>query len=169
MNRIFTKFQVTSHKIFMNYKQNQNNFIVKTLADRTLIKWSMCTSWDLEKLMCHLMGSSEPTDEPEMLHHNRIVRKHKPKLWHILQNRELVNIQWQGHKSQRKGEKLSREKETGEPIGNGILCCCFFKRFYLFIFREGKGGRKRERETSMCGCLLHVLYWGPGPQPTPEP
>ena len=28
------------------------------------------------------------------------------------------------------------------------------KRFYLFIFRErGKGGRKRGRETSMCGCL----------------
>ena len=29
-----------------------------------------------------------------------------------------------------------------------------FLRFYLFIFREGKGGRKRGRETSVCGCLL---------------
>ena len=30
----------------------------------------------------------------------------------------------------------------------------FFKDFiYLFIFREGKGGRKRGRQTSMCGCL----------------
>ena len=29
----------------------------------------------------------------------------------------------------------------------------FLKRFYLFIFREGKGGRKRRKETSMCGCL----------------
>ena len=28
-----------------------------------------------------------------------------------------------------------------------------FLRFYLFIFREEKGGRKRGRETSMCGCL----------------
>ena len=39
----------------------------------------------------------------------------------------------------------------------------FFLRFDLFIFREGKGGRKRGRETSMCGCLLHAPYWGPGP------
>ena len=30
----------------------------------------------------------------------------------------------------------------------------FLKQFYLLIFREGKGGRKRWRETSMCGCLL---------------
>ena len=29
----------------------------------------------------------------------------------------------------------------------------FKKRYYLFIFREGKGGRKRGRETSMCGWL----------------
>ena len=43
----------------------------------------------------------------------------------------------------------------------------FFLRFYLFIFfqREGKGRRKRGRETSMCGCLLRDAYWGPGPQP----
>ena len=34
-----------------------------------------------------------------------------------------------------------------------------FKRFYLFIFREEKGGRKRGRETSMCGCLSHAPYW----------
>ena len=28
----------------------------------------------------------------------------------------------------------------------------------LFIFREGKGGRKRGRETSMCGCLLRAPH-----------
>ena len=39
----------------------------------------------------------------------------------------------------------------------------------LFIFREGKGGRKRGRETSMCGCLSSVPYWGPGPQPRHMP
>ena len=39
-----------------------------------------------------------------------------------------------------------------------------YKRFYLFIFREGKGERKRGRETSMCGCPLRVPYWGPGPK-----
>ena len=39
----------------------------------------------------------------------------------------------------------------------------------LFISREGKGGRKRGRETSKCGCLLHTPYWGPGPQPRHVP
>ena len=39
----------------------------------------------------------------------------------------------------------------------------------LFIFREGKGGRKRGRETSMCGCLLCAPYWGPGPKPRHVP
>ena len=32
---------------------------------------------------------------------------------------------------------------------------------YLFIFREGKGGRRRGRETSMCGCPSCAPYWGP--------
>ena len=31
--------------------------------------------------------------------------------------------------------------------------------------KEGKGERHRGRETSVCGCLLHTSYWGPGPQP----
>ena len=38
----------------------------------------------------------------------------------------------------------------------------FFKIFYLFIFREGKGRRKRGWEISMCGCLSCAPYWGPG-------
>ena len=45
----------------------------------------------------------------------------------------------------------------------------FFKRFYLFIFREGKGGKKRGRETLICGCLSHAPYWGPGLQPRHVP
>ena len=45
----------------------------------------------------------------------------------------------------------------------------FFLRFYLFILREEKGRRKRGRETSMCGCLSHAPYWGPGPQPRNVP
>ena len=44
----------------------------------------------------------------------------------------------------------------------------FLKRFYLF-FREWKGERTRGRETSMCGCLSHAPYWGPGPQPRHVP
>ena len=45
----------------------------------------------------------------------------------------------------------------------------FLKKDYLFIFKEGKGGRKRGRETSMCGCLSRTPYWGPGPQPRHVP
>ena len=45
----------------------------------------------------------------------------------------------------------------------------FLKKIYLFIFREGKGGRKRGRETSMHSCLLRAPYWGPGPQPRHVP
>ena len=48
-----------------------------------------------------------------------------------------------------------------------IFCIiCMFKRAFL---SEGKGGRKRGRETSMCGCLLCAPYWAPGPQPRHVP
>ena len=36
---------------------------------------------------------------------------------------------------------------------------------YFYFLESGKGGRKRGRETSMCGCLSHVPYWGPGYNP----
>ena len=39
----------------------------------------------------------------------------------------------------------------------------FLDFMYLFL-ETGKGGRKRRRETSMCGCLSHAPCWGPGPQ-----
>ena len=39
-----------------------------------------------------------------------------------------------------------------------------FLKYLKNLFLEGKGGRKRGRETSMCGCLLHTHYWGPGLQ-----
>ena len=44
----------------------------------------------------------------------------------------------------------------------------FFKILFIY-FREGKGGRKRGRETSMCGCLLCAPYWGLGLQPRHVP
>ena len=34
---------------------------------------------------------------------------------------------------------------------------------------ERKGGRKRGRETSMCGSLSHAPYWAPGRQPRHTP
>ena len=44
-----------------------------------------------------------------------------------------------------------------------------FKDFIYFIFREGKGRRKRGRETSVCGCFLRMPYQGPGLQPRHVP
>ena len=50
----------------------------------------------------------------------------------------------------------------GSPFLSDFSLFFFFKDFiylfiYLFIYfqRVGKGGRKRGRETSMCGCLSH--------------
>ena len=43
--------------------------------------------------------------------------------------------------------------------------CIEFVWNILFISREGKRGRKKGREISMCHCLLHTPYWGPSPQP----
>ena len=44
----------------------------------------------------------------------------------------------------------------------------FFKILFIY-FREGKGGRKKGRETSMCGWLSCAPNWGPGPQPRHVP
>ena len=39
-----------------------------------------------------------------------------------------------------------------------------FKKYFIYLFlREGKGGRKKETST-MCACLSHTPYWGPGLQ-----
>ena len=45
----------------------------------------------------------------------------------------------------------------------------FLKKDFIIYFLVGKGGRKRGRETSMCGCLSHAPYRGPGPQPRHVP
>ena len=54
-------------------------------------------------------------------------------------------------------------------LDQGICYCLFSVSFILFFkdlfLEKGKGGRKRGRETSVCGCLSRVPYGGPGPQP----
>ena len=35
----------------------------------------------------------------------------------------------------------------------------FLKILFIYFLREGKGGRKRGRDTSVCGCLSHAPYW----------
>ena len=55
-------------------------------------------------------------------------------------------------------------------FGNNNSHSFFFSsRFYLFTFIEGKEGRQRGRETSMCGCLSCAPNWGPAPQPMHAP
>ena len=44
-----------------------------------------------------------------------------------------------------------------------------FKVLFIYFQREGKGRRKRGRETSMCGCVSHAPSWGPGMQPRHVP
>ena len=39
----------------------------------------------------------------------------------------------------------------------------FFKILFIYFEREGKGGRKRGRETSMCGCLSRTPLLGTWP------
>ena len=46
----------------------------------------------------------------------------------------------------------------------------FFKKDFIYLFLErGERGRKRWRETSLCGYLSHAPYWGPWPQPRHVP
>ena len=45
----------------------------------------------------------------------------------------------------------------------------FCKDFIYLFLERGKGGRKRGRETSMCGYLSRGPHWGPGLQPRHAP
>ena len=47
--------------------------------------------------------------------------------------------------------------------------CCFLKKDCIYWFLENRKGKERRRETSMCGCLSSIPYWGPGPQPRHMP
>ena len=49
------------------------------------------------------------------------------------------------------------------------VTACFFKILSIYSLRERKGRRKKEGETSMCGCLSRAPHWGPGPQPRHVP
>ena len=52
----------------------------------------------------------------------------------------------------------------------GFCFFYFFKKDFIYLFLERvEGGRKRGRETSMCGCLSCSPQWGPGPQPRDVP
>ena len=44
----------------------------------------------------------------------------------------------------------------------------FFKEFIYFFLERGEG-IGTGREPSMCGCVSHAPYWGPGLQPRHVP
>ena len=79
---------------------------------------------------------------------------------------------------QQKPSKMWRRKRLRRQVNNldsfflkGLMSTflLLFKILFIYFQREGKGGRKRGRETSLCRCLSHAPYWGPGLQPRPVP
>ena len=86
---------------------------------------------------------------------------------HLVINKEMSK--WRLFSESFDGKGM--EKEQGIPRKVLSDDRNFLKRFiYLLTFRtEGKGGRKRRRETSMCGCLSRAPNWGPGSQPRHVP
>ena len=53
-------------------------------------------------------------------------------------------------------------------VYSGLLFTLFYF-IYLFLYRGERIGRKRGRETSVCGCLSCAPYWWPGLQPRHVP
>ena len=48
-------------------------------------------------------------------------------------------------------------------LGHSFFIIKYIFKYFIYLFLEK--GREGERETSMCGCLLCALCWGPGLQP----
>ena len=48
-----------------------------------------------------------------------------------------------------------------------IYIFCF--KDFIYLFLERGEGRKRGKETPVCGCLSSTPYWGPGLQPRHVP
>ena len=56
-------------------------------------------------------------------------------------------------------------RTTGQQFYlKGNISLFLLKILFIYFQREGQGGRKRGRETSMCSCLSHTPNRGPGPQ-----
>ena len=49
-----------------------------------------------------------------------------------------------------------------------LLVSLYFKDF-IYLFLDRREEREKEREASICGCLLQDPHWGPGPQPRHVP
>ena len=49
-----------------------------------------------------------------------------------------------------------------------ISCNFPLKKIFIHFWRDGKVGRKRGKETSVCDCLSHTPNWAPGMCPAWE-
>ena len=68
------------------------------------------------------------------------------------------------------GENGSGETGKVSEWSKMLLIIFFFKILFFYFSREGKGGRKTGRETSMCGCLSSARpTWRPGLKPRHVP
>ena len=61
---------------------------------------------------------------------------------------QSLQVKKDGYLVCRPGEEGPVQRKVGLLSATPPICD-FLKRFYLFIFREGKGGRKRERNISV--------------------
>ena len=62
-----------------------------------------------------------------------------------------------------------RQKSSTLESSHKTMSFLSFLKDFINLFLERKGGRKRGRETSMCGCLSGTPYRGPGRQPRHMP
>ena len=67
--------------------------------------------------------------------------------------------------SQDQEECLEHSRWSTVYLNEYIVSIYMNLNLFIYLFLEGKRGRKRGRETSMCACLFCTPYWGPGPQP----
>ena len=65
---------------------------------------------------------------------------------------------------------LMRTENLSQKSRKASLFFVFnLKILFICFQRERKGGRKRGREISVCGCLSCAPYWGLGPPPRHVP
>ena len=74
---------------------------------------------------------------------------------------------WSFHRESAKTQSsLSRKTLTSIMVYTFEI----FKKHFIHLFIErGEGREKREKETSMWGCLLCTPSWGPSPKPRHAP
>ena len=90
-----------------------------------------------------------------------------------------INLSCKGTRKRKTNEAQCEYKEENNKEINAIVLkiiekinetkswSFFYDFIYLFLERGER--RKKERETSMCGCFSSAPYWGPGLQPRHVP